>query len=458
VASVAPVEAINVRGVIAMRKYLCSLLAAGTLATAALPAAAATEITFWHAMGGELGDKLNQIAKGFNASQSDYVVTPIYKGSYAETLTGAIAAFRAHKPPAIVQVFEVGTATMMAAKGAVYPVYQLMKDTGEPFDPKAYLPAVTGYYEDVRGNLLSMPFNSSTPVLYYNKDAFKKAGLDPEKPPRTWPEVEADAKKLQAAGTPCGFTTGWPSWVQIENFSAWHNQPIGTLANGFGGPAARLTINGPVQVRHIRQLAEWQKTKIFDYGGRESASAPKFYSGQCGMYMNSSGAYSAIMANAKNFKFGVGMLPYWPDVKGAPQNSIIGGATLWVLKGQTPEVYKGVAKFFTYLSSAKVQADWHQFSGYLPITMAAYELSKQQGYYAKNPGTDVAIKQITLHPPTENSRGLRFGNFVQIRDVIEEDLEAIWSGKMDAKAGLDDAVARGNALLAKFQRDNAGTD
>jgi sn-glycerol 3-phosphate transport system substrate-binding protein len=428
---------------------------AATLMALSGPALAKTDIPLWHAMGGELGEKLAKMVKTFNDSQSEYNVIPVYKGSYAETLTGAIAAFRAHQQPAIVQVFEVGTATMMAAKGAVYPVYQLMKDTGEPFDPKAYLPAITGYYSDTNGNMLSLPFNSSTPVLYYNKDEFKKAGL-PDKAPETWPEVEAAAKKLQASGVACGFTTGWPSWVQIENFSAWHNQPIGTLANGFGGLDTKLTINGPVQVRHIGQLAEWQKSKIFDYGGRESASAPKFYSGECAMYMNSSGAYSAIKANAKGFQFGVGMLPYWPDVKGAPQNSIIGGATLWVLRGHSPEVYKGVAKFFTYMSSAPVQADWHQFSGYLPITKAAYELTRSQGFYDKNPGTDVAIKQITLHEPTENSKGLRFGYFVQIRDIIEGNLEAVWSGKKTAKQGLDDAVERSNQLLEKFRRENEG--
>jgi sn-glycerol 3-phosphate transport system substrate-binding protein len=428
---------------------LSSLLTAG-------PASAATEIQFWHAMGGELGEKVNQIAQNFNASQSDYVIHPVYKGSYSQTLTAAIAAFRSKQNPAVVQVFEVGTATMMAAKGAIYPVQQLMKDVGEPFDPTVYLPPVVAYYMDSRGQLLSFPFNSSSPVLYYNKDAFAKAGLDPNSPPATWPEMEADARKLQASGVPCGFTTAWPSWIQIENFSAWHNVPIGTRGNGYGGLQARLSINSPLHVRHIAQLAEWQKSRIFDYGGRESVGAPKFYAGECAMLMDSSGSYSAVQANAKNFQFGVGMLPYWPDVKGAPQNTIIGGATLWVLKGLPVDTYKGVARFFTYLSSAPVQADWHQSTGYLPITQAAYELSRQQGFYQRKPGMDAAIRQLTLHGPTENSRGLRFGNFPQIRDIIEDDLERIWSGKIDAKAGLDDAVARGDELLAKFERDNAG--
>ena len=415
---------------------------------------AATEFQWWHAMGGRLGKKVNDIAKGFNASQSDYKLVPVYKGNYTETMTAAIAAFRAKKQPHIVQVFEVGTATMMAAKGAIYPVYQLMADNKLQFDPKAYLPAVTGYYTDSAGNMLSMPFNSSTPVLYYNKDLFKKAGLDPDKPPKTWPEVGAYAKKLQAAGVKCGFTTGWQSWVQLENFSAWHNVPIATRSNGFEGTDTVFSFNSPLHVKHIGQLAEWQKSKIFDYGGRRSKSAPKFYTQECAMYMNSSASYAGIRKNAKGFSFGVGMLPYWPDAKGAPQNSIIGGATLWVLKGHPKETYKAVGAFFKYLSSPEVQADWHQFTGYLPITKAAYELTAKQGFYKKNPGTDVSIRQMTGKVPTANSKGLRFGNFVQIRDIINEELEGVWSGKKSAQAALDAAVKRGNALLRKFEAAN----
>jgi sn-glycerol 3-phosphate transport system substrate-binding protein len=419
----------------------------------AAPASAQTELQWWHAMAGELGQKVEKLATDFNNSQKEFKVVPVYKGTYPEVMTGAIAAFRAKQPPHIIQVFEVGTATMMAAKGAVYPVYELMRDAGEPFDPKAYLPAVVGYYTDTQGNMLSFPFNSSTPVLYYNKDLLKKAGLDPNSPPKTWPEIGAAAAKLQAAGVPCGFTTEWPSWVQIENLSAWHNLPIATQANGFAGLDTELQINQPPQVKHLAQLVEWQKTKVFDYGGRGDTAKPKFYSGECGMDLASSAARLGIITNMKS-EVGTTMLPYWPDVKGAPQNSIIGGATLWVLKGQKAEDYKGVAKFFSYLSRPEVQAWWHQQTGYLPITQAAYDLSRQQGYYDKNPGADVSIKQMTLHAPTENSKGLRLGSFVQIRNVIEEEIESALQGKKSAKDALDSAVTRGNDLLRQFQRAN----
>jgi sn-glycerol 3-phosphate transport system substrate-binding protein len=432
-----------------------SLVGVAALLSSTTVTFAATEITWWHAMGAELGKKLEEIVAGYNASQTEYHVTPVFKGTYPETMTAAIAAFRAGEQPDIVQVFEVGTGTMMAAKGAIYPVYQLMADTGEPFDPKGFLPAVVGYYTDTEGNMLSMPFNSSTPILYYNKDVFEKAGLDRNTPPETWEQVEEFSKKIMDSGAAkCGFTTGWISWIQTENLSAWHNQPIGTLENGFGGLEAELTVNGPLQVRHWENLKRWGDAGIFQYGGPAGGNdaPPKFYSQECAMYMNSSASRAGVLLNAKDFEVGFGFLPHYADTK--PQNSIIGGATLWVLQGHTPEEYKGVANFFSYLSSPAVQADWHQFSGYLPITTAAYELGQKQGYYEKNPGSDVAIKQITLNPPTENSKGLRFGNYVQIRDVIDQEYQELLAGNKTAQEALDAVVSRGNELLREFQSSN----
>ncbi len=434
-----------------------ALAAAPAIVLAAGAAHAQVEVQWWHAMGGALGEKVDEIAANFNASQDDYVLTAVYKGNYTETMTAAIAAFRAGEQPAIVQVFEVGTATMMAAEGAIYPVYELMAEHGADFDPADYLAAVTGYYTDPDGNMLSMPFNSSTPVLYYNQAIFEAAGV--EEAPTTWPELEAAARQIIDGGhASCGFTTGWQSWVQIENFSAWHNIPIGTLSNGFEGLGTELAINSAAHVAHIQALADWQADGIFKYGGRRSDSAGLFYSGECAMYMNSSAAYAGIV-DSVDFDFGVGMLPYWPDVAqgpdGGPQNSIIGGATLWVLQGQDSEVYDGAAAFFSYLSSPEVQAEWHQFTGYLPITTAAAELTEEQGFYAENPGTDTSIRQINLHAPTPNSKGLRFGSFVQIRDIINEELEAIWAGDKTAQEGLDAAVERGNDLLRQFEGDNS---
>ena len=213
-----------------------------------------------------------------------------------------------------------------------------------------------------------------------------------------------------------------------------------------------LEINGPLQVKHLETLGEWQKTKAFDYGGRRSDARPKFISGECVLYIDSSASLAGIRNAVQDFKFGVNMLPYWASAVEKPQNSIIGGATLWVLSGKSAEEYKGAAKFFTYLSSPEVQVDWHLFTGYLPITTAAYDLAKKQGAYDKNPLAEVSIRQINLNQPTANSKGLRLGNFVQIRDVIEEEMEAVFAGTKSAKDALDSAKTRSDDLLRRFER------
>ena len=431
------------------------IAAAAIAAFLSLSAQAQTEIQWWHSMTGANGDRVNAMASGFNASQKNYKVVPIYKGSYGESMTAAIAAFRAGKAPNIVQVFEVGTATMMSAKGAIVPVYKLMKDSGEKFDPKAYVSAVAGYYTDSKGNMLSFPFNSSTPVFYINKDAYKKAGLDPNAAPKTWKEFAIAAGKLKASGQQCVYTTGWPSWVHIENFSAWHNLPIATLENGIGGLGTEFKINSPQHVAHIQMLVDFAKNGWFTYAGRTSEAEAKFFSGECAMLTSSSAAQANIRQNAK-FEFSINFLPYNDSIKGAPQNSIIGGASLWVLGGKTPAENKGVAQFFNYLSQPELQSQWHKDSGYVPITYAAAELTRKSGYYEKNPGTDIAVKQLNNKPPTANSKGLRFGNFVQGRAVIEEEIEAALAGKKDAKTAMDDAVRRGNEILRKFQATNKG--
>jgi sn-glycerol 3-phosphate transport system substrate-binding protein len=434
-----------------IRKSVLAALAALGLASTAVQAQ--TEIHWWHSMGGALGDKVNQLANNFNASQKDYKVVPSYKGSYPESMTAAIAAYRAGNAPHILQVFEVGTATMMAAKGAIVPVYKLMKDADEPFNPKAYLGPVSGYYTDSKGNMLSFPFNSSTAIFYWNKDAFKKAGLDPNKPPRTWKEFVAAAEKLKASGQECAYTTTWPSWVHVENFSAWHNVPIGTKENGMAGLDTQFSINTPLHVRHIEMLADLAKRGMFRYAGRGNQGGAKFTSGECAMMTESTGGQANVRRGAK-FDWAVTQIPYWDDVKGAPQNAIIGGASLWVMGGKTNNAYKGVSRFFSFLSRPEVQMDWHKGTGYVPITYAAYEMTKKSGFYDQNPGAEVAIKMLTNKQPTANSKGLRFGNFVQGRQVIEEELEAVFAGKKGAKAGLDEAVKRGNEILRKFEAAN----
>ena len=433
------------------------LHAAATLAAMiglALPAQAQTEVVWWHSMGGALGEWVNDLAKEFNASQTAYKIVPNFKGTYDESMTAAIAAFRAGNAPHILQVFEVGTATMMASKGAIVPVTKVMKDAGLKFDPKAYVPAVAGYYTAPNGEMLSFPFNSSTPVFHYNKDAFKAAGLDPEKPPTTWPEVALAAAKLKASGHKCPFSTSWGSWTQLESFSAWHNVEFATKNNGFGGMDTRLAFNTPLHVRHFENLANMSKQGLFVYQGRGNKPDATFVSGECAMVTATSALYGSIKRNAK-FAAGIGTLPYYPDVPGAPQNTVIGGASLWVMSGKKADEYKGVAQFFAYLSRPDVAAASHQRTGYLPVTLASFELTDKSGFYKQNPGTDVSVNQM-IRKTTDKSRGIRLGNFVQIRTILDEEMENIWSGKKTAQEGLEAARKRGDEQLERFEKANKG--
>ncbi len=432
-----------------MKKFLSAV---GLALAISAPAQAQVEVQWWHSMGGPLGEWVNDLVKEFNSSQKDYKIVPTFKGSYDESMTAAVAAFRAGSGPHILQVFEVGTATMMASKGAIVPVGEVMSKAGYKFDPSVYVPAVAGYYTAPSGQMLSFPFNSSTTVFYVNKDAFKAAGIPTDKLPETWSDVTQAAAKLKANGHKCPYTTAWQGWTQLESFSTWHNTELATQGNGMRGTNARMVVNSPLHVRHIENLGNMVKQGLFVYKGRGNVAEASFVSGECAMITTSSGFYGNVAKNAK-FGFGLSTLPYYPDVPGAPQNTVIGGASLWVMAGKKPEEYKGVAAFFNHLSNPKIQSESHKRTGYLPITKAAFKLTEESGFYKQNPGTDTAVNQM-IRKTTENSRGIRLGNYVQIRAVEDEELEQVWAGKKSAKEALDSIVSRGNELLARFEKAN----
>ncbi|AEG55465.1 sn-glycerol-3-phosphate ABC transporter substrate-binding protein UgpB [Sinorhizobium meliloti] len=411
----------------------------------AFQAQAATELQWWHAMTGANNEMIEELTKEFNESQSTYKVVPVFKGTYPETLNAGIAAFRSKQPPAIIQVFDAGSGTMMAAEGAIVPAAEILQKGGFTFDKSQYLPGIVAYYSKPDGTMLSFPYNSSSPILYYNKDAFQKAGLNVDTPPKTWPEVFEAAKKIKTSGAaPCGMTSTWLTWIQTENFAAWNNVPYGTNENGLGGTDVKLQINAPLYVEHFQAIADLAKDGAFRYGGRTSEAKQLFTSGECAILTESSGGLGDIAKSGVNY--GIGQLPYYEGH--GPQNTIPGGASLWVFAGKSDEEYKGVAEFFNFLSQTEIQAKLHQVSGYMPVTMAAYEETKKSGFYEKNPGRETPLLQMMGKAPTENSKGVRLVNLPQVRDILNEEFEAMLSGQQDAKTALDKAVERGDAAIA----------
>ncbi|MEP2532605.1 sn-glycerol-3-phosphate ABC transporter substrate-binding protein UgpB [Shimia sp.] len=436
-----------------MKRTTIGALAVGSTLLSPIAASAQTEVQFWHAFTGRLGELVAAQVDEFNASQDNYVVVQSHKGNYSETLNAGIAAFRAQEQPHILMVFEVGTATMMSARGATRPVHEVMEQSGAQFDPSAYIGAVNGYYTTTEGDMLSLPFNASTPVLWVNRDAFEAAGVDPDMDLSTWQNVGDALTALQKGGSECPLVTAWQSWVHLENFSAYHDVPFASQDNGFAGLDTELTLNGEAQVAHLTAMGEWAQDGKFIYTGRRNEGGANFRAGECALFTESSAGYAGISSEAK-FDFDVRRLPYWEGVGNAPQNTIIGGASLWVMEGHEDDEYKGAGEFLSYLSSSDVQASWHQNTGYLPITAEAGEATRAAGFYDENPGTEIAVLQMTANEPTANSKGLRLGSFDQIRGIIDEELEAIWAGDKSAQEALDSVVERGNPLLRRFEQAN----
>ena len=433
-------------------------LASAGPALSQTPGAPRTKIVWWHAMTGANADQINRIVADFNASQGAVEVTAFYKGGYSDTLTAAIAAFRAGQAPHIAQVFEVGTGTMLAAGPAVKQVWQLAKDTGLTLDPSSYIPAVRGYYSLADGRMASMPFNSSTAITWYNKDAFEKAGLDPDHFPATWPEVVKAAQTLASKQpTPIAMTSAWLTWIQFEEFSAIHDIPFATKANGFEGLDAELKMNSPAHVAQLQRLLDMAKDGSFKYTGRDTTPDATFYSGQAAITFGSSSGRGDIVRNAK-FRWAPALLPYDPALNPKPINSIIGGASLWTMSapGRTEAEYKAVAEFLKFIARPDQDAIWSQKTGYVPVTPAGNDLSASQGYYTANPGTELPIQQLLRGKVTDNSRGLRLGRLPEIRNIMYEEIETALQGKQGAQQTLDNSVTRGNVVLRQFEKTARG--
>ncbi|USD66092.1 extracellular solute-binding protein [Vibrio sp. SCSIO 43136] len=408
---------------------------------------AATEITWWHAMGGQLGETVNKIASDFNASQDDYKITPVYKGSYTETLTAGIAAFRAGEAPNILQVFDAGAATIMNAKGVAKPVNDIMIESGFPFKSEDYLAGVRNFYADASGKMVGMPFNSSTPVLYYNKDILAKAGV---KAPNTYEQMEEVAKKLKASGH-VAFSQSHTPWIMFENFKSRHNLQLSDNQNGYSKLSSKLMFNTKDMQMHFEKMKEWADKGYYKYYGSDwDANQTPFERQEVAMWMGSSGSFGGLRDRVK-FNFGTTYLPYWQSVTNQATHTFIGGAALFALAGHEKAQDKGVAEFFAYLTKPETQMYWHKTTGYVPVTNAAYELTKQSGYYQEQPDAEVGVKQLSL-TDGEWTKGYRLGYYPQIREVMHREFDNIFAGRSSVEKSLEKVEDESGKLLQRFNR------
>ena len=419
------------------------------LVMAANAAFAETEITWWHAMGGALGETVNEIAEKFNASQDDYKITPVFKGTYEETLTAGIAAFRAGEQPNVMQVFDAGAATVIGAKGATVPVQDLLSDNGIDFNIEDYIAGVRYFYADSDGKMIGMPFNSSTPIMYYNMDALAAAGVEP---PKTWEEFQSTtAPALKEQGY-IPLSQSHLPWIFTENFHSRHNLPFATNNNGYDGTDTQILVNNDAIKAHFTAVADWKENGMFEwYGTGWGDNQTPFEEGKVAIWLGSSGSFGGLSKKDLPFEFSATLLPYWEAVTSEPTQTFIGGASLFAMAGKSAEENKATAEFFRFLTSPEIQYFWHAETGYVPITNAAYDLAKSDGHYDRAPAAEVGIQQLSL-PGGDNTKGYRMGFYVQIRDVMNREYGRILTGE----TSVDDAFAtiekEANELLARFAK------
>lgn len=413
------------------------------VATEAPAAAEPVEITFWHAMSGSREEVVNGIAERFNASHPGIVVKPEYTGSYGETVTKALAAYRTGTAPTIVQSYEVGTRTMYDS-GAIVPVYTL--NQGDVDWNEVVLP-IRKYYT-LEGNLPCMPFNSSTAMIYYNKDMFTAAGLDPDVPPVTWADIESMSKTIMDAGlAEGGFSMGWPAWI-FEQMFAYHDQLLANNDNGRSDIASEVYLNSDFGVK---MMTEWQRMAeegVLVYGGREYSANDPFLAGQFPFLIQSTSSLGGILKNA-TFEVGTAFLPRLSDEypKG---NSVVGGACLWVFDSATPEQQAAAWEFFKFTFSVDEAINWHKATGYFPTSVSAYEQLKEEGWFEEEPNHATAFDQILGGADTPASNGVILGDFVTIRDIVGAAIEDVVVNGVDPKEALDKATADTNQVLADY--------
>jgi sn-glycerol 3-phosphate transport system substrate-binding protein len=411
-------------------------IASLVLALLCTASAHAADIRLWHSMNGVRGAEFERLVARFNASQAQFRVVATYKGAYDEAAVEAVTARRTKRAPHIVQASELGGAFLLEQKDVARPLWQVMAEAGSAlrvesaFGPSEEL-------VDADGRWLALPLGGSTPVLYYNRDSFRIAMLDPAKPPATWYDMVPTLAALVASGSECGLTLAWPASVLLENMAAWHNQ-------AFIGPDARLMFNTRLAVRWVSTLASWQKSGYFTHTPEAEA---RFAAGDCALLAASSASYADLRSRVK-FELGVAQFPYYDDFDGAPLNTLSAGPALWVMAGRPQADYAGVARFLAFFARPEVQAEWHQKTGLVPLSAAAYELTRKQGFYAAHPGHEIAVRQL-LAKGTPNWKSLRLGQFPRLRSIIDQELESAWQGRKTPLDALNTAVARGNAFLER---------
>lgn len=425
---------------------LCAAMAFTLCSALPQAASAITEVHVWHSLTGVPAETFQSLVTNFNNEQKNYKVDLVFKGDDKATTAAGIAAMSLPDGPDLLEVSEFGSGAVLAVRNGVKPIHEILP-LAKSKDFEFFIPGAVTFMKDDRNRLRAFPLEASVPVLLYNKSAYAKVGLPTDAPPATWRALQGQLIALQDAGKgmKCAYTSSDPAWIHIENIGALHGEAIATKNNGLDGPGATLTFNDLLHVRHIALMTSWVKSDLYKPSGHGEEGDARFASGECGVLTTASGSLGDILKTAK-FDIGVAPLPYYEEGTKQPVNTFVGGSALWAVEGRTKDVYNGIATFLAYLATPVVSVEWHQKTGSLPWTSAAYLVSQRTGFYDKLPGL-AGVMKTAATSQAATSRGIRLPNYDKVRDIMDTQLDAVWSGEKPPKLGLDDAVRLGDVAM-----------
>lgn len=418
--------------------------------------AIAGDIILWHSLEGPLGEKFKTLITQFNQKtdilQANIKIIPEYKGTYEQTLKMGLSKLGTREAPHILQVFEMGNLVMQAHPGSYVPLDKLTNNKSPLLAKEHFLPAIASFYKSRSGeeSLPSLPFSASSVVLFYNKTALTKAGLDPSHPPTTWEEFEAMAQKLKATGAKNILASGWLAGHHIDQVAAWHNEAIATQGNGVDGDHAILTLNKSFFIDHLSKLADWYQMGMFTLDiGPQAEQA--FAKGNVVFLTQGANRLSNIERLVANkFEIEVAPFPYWKKNTSGPQNTVAGGASFWALSGHAPEEYAIIQKFFEYLASLEIQAEWHQDTCYMPVVVGVQTLSEKQKFYEQNlkgKAAKIALESFTGKAPKEFSRGILLPEFPRVREIMVQEMKEAIKGNKTPMEALQQIEISGNRIM-----------
>jgi multiple sugar transport system substrate-binding protein len=433
----------------AMRSNGCAWVFGAAMLVAGAAHAAPVQIEVWHTLTDANQAEFEKLIKQYNKEQGDVEVKLRNFATPDALQKEAIASVAAKRPPNLLQLEDNHSPEVVAEYKAVKPLYELLAKYPIK-DLEWFLPATSSFTRDSKGRLLAFPFMAEIPVMFYNITAYKKAGLNAAAPARTWMDLQGELLKLRdAADMDCPYASSDQVEVHLESLAPVNNQSYAANGNGMDAPKAKSKVKTPetlqfdmLYMRHVSLMASWKRSLLFTQHSNDDKADEMFAKGQCGVLTSGSSALGRFL-NTKSLSFGMAPLPYYPQATKEAGRPFVSGAALWALEGHPAAEDKATASFLAWLSKPVIAAEWHQHTGYLPLTEAAFRAS-DVSFYNRIPGAQQVV--ANMRAPSANNRGFRMAHYERIEPILNQQLNDAIDGKTPPVAALTNAASQAKAI------------